>query len=64
MFHGIPVVKMLHVTYFHRAIERVRHLKIGLLHTKQEKCAYKLLLKKKIHDLMKAFPLDAESHYR
>ena len=27
MFHAIPVVKMLHVTYFHGAIERVRHFK-------------------------------------
>ena len=61
MFHAILVVKMFCVTYFHWAIER---LKIGLLHTEQEKCVYKLLLKKKIHDLMKAFPLDAESHYR
>ena len=27
MFHGTPVVKMLHVTRFHWAIERVRHFK-------------------------------------
>ena len=30
--------------------------------TEQEKCSSKPLLKEKIHDLMQAFPLDAESH--
>ena len=50
---------LVHATYFHPAIERVRFFKIGLLYTEQEKCSYKpYLLKEKIHDLMQAFPLD------
>ena len=54
---------LVHATYFHPAIERVRFFKIGLLYTEQEKCSYKpYLLKEKIHDLMQAFPLDMESH--
>ena len=30
--------------------------------TEQEKCSSKALLKEKIHDIMQAFPLDAESY--
>ena len=46
-------------------IEQLRErdiFKIGLLYTEQEKCSYKPILKEKIHVLVQAFPLDAESH--
>ena len=53
MFHVIPALKVpVHATYFHQAIERVRHFKVTLLSTVQEKCSNKPLLKEKIHGLM------------
>ena len=60
MFHVIPILKMpVHVNYFHRAIERVRHFSNGLtLYTKQEKCSYKPFFEGNIHTLMQEFPLE------
>ena len=47
MFHGIPVVKMLHVTYFHLAIERVKHFKNQFTPYRARKMCLQALIKEK-----------------
>ena len=47
MFHAIPVVKMLHVTYFHWAIERVRHFKNRFTPYQARKMCLQALIKEK-----------------
>ena len=47
MFHVILVVKMFHVTYFHWAIERVRHFKNRFTSYRARKMCLQALIKEK-----------------